>query len=148
LDTDWDIKTSKNIDADGDCTIGGTMSAKKVEATGDIDASGTVSAAAVETVGNAAIGGTLSAHDIGRIGYYRNLDFNTLTKQTGYYVDSSAPSGVGSTNYPINVTGMLEVIAYGGAFAYQTYRTYDGEIYTRSYYSGVGWSTWKKVSLV
>jgi hypothetical protein len=82
LDTDWDIKTSKNIDADGDCTIGGTMSATKVETTGDIDASGTVSAAAVETVGNAAIGGTLSANDIGRIGYYRNLDFNTLTKQT------------------------------------------------------------------
>ena len=148
LDTDWDIKTSKNIDADGDCTIGGTMSATKVEATGDIDASGTVSAAAVETVGNAAIGGTLSAHDIGRIGYYRNLDFNTLNKQTGYYVDSSAPSGVGCSNYPINVTGMLEVIAYNGAFAYQTYRTYDGVIYTRGYYSGVGWSAWKKVSLV
>ena len=148
LDSDWNIKTSKNIEAAGDCTIGGAISANKVEATGDIDASGTVNAAAVETVGNAAIGGTLSAHDIGRIGYYRNLDFNTLTKQTGYYVDSSAPSGVGSTNYPINVTGMLEVIAYGGAFAYQTYRTYDGAIYTRSYYSGVGWSAWKKVSLV
>lgn len=148
LDSDWDIKTSKNIEADGNCTIGGTMSAKKVEATGDIDADGTVNAAAVETVGNAVIGGTLSAHDIGRIGYYRNLDFNTLTNQTGYYVDSSAPSGVGSTNYPVNTTGMLEVIAYGGSFAYQTYRTYDGLIYTRSYYKSTGWTAWKQVKFV
>ena len=124
------------------------MSATKVEATGDIDADGTVNAAAVVTVGNAAIGGTLSAHDIGRIGYYRNLDFNTLTNQTGYYVDSSAPSGVGSTNYPVNTTGMLEVIAYGGSFAYQTYRTYDGFIYTRSYYKSTGWTAWKQVKFV
>ena len=98
--------------------------------------------------GNSVIGGTMSAADIGRIGFYRNLDFNTLTKQTGYYVDSSAPSGIGCSNYPVNVTGMLEVIAYGGSFAYQTYRTYDGEVYTRSYYKGTGWSTWKKVQLI
>ena len=98
--------------------------------------------------GNAVIGGTMSAADIGRIGYYRNLDFDTLTKQTGYYVDSSAPGGVGCSNYPVNVTGMLAVIAYGGSFAYQTYRTYDGEIYTRSYYKSTGWSAWKKVQLI
>lgn len=98
--------------------------------------------------GNSIIGGTVSAADIGRIGYYRNLDFNTLTKHTGYYVDSSAPAGVGCSNYPVNVTGMLSVIAYGGAFAYQTYRTYDGDIYTRSYYSGTGWTDWKQVQLV
>ena len=131
LDSDWDLKTSKNIEAEGDCTIGGT-----------------VNAAAVVTEGNAVVGGTLSAYDIGRIGYYRNLDFNTLTNQTGYYVDSSAPSGVGSTNYPVNTTGMLEVIAYGGSFAYQTYRTYDGFIYTRSYYKSTGWTAWKQVKFV
>lgn len=99
----------------------------------------------LSVAGNSEIGGTMSAADIGRIGYYRNLDFDTLTKHTGYYVDSSAPSGVGCSNYPVNVTGMLAVIAYGGSFAYQTYRTYDGEIYTRSYYKGTGWSVWKKV---
>ena len=98
--------------------------------------------------GNAVIGGTMSATDIGRIGYYRNLDFNALTNQTGYYVDSSAPGGIGCSNYPVNVTGMLAVIAYGGSFAYQTYRTYDGDIYTRSYYKGTGWSAWKQVKFV
>lgn len=97
--------------------------------------------------GNAVVGGTMSAADIGRIGYYRNLDFDTLTQNTGYYVDSSAPGGIGCSNYPVNITGMLAVIAYGGSFAYQTYRTYDGEIYTRSYYTGTGWSAWKKVQL-
>ena len=131
LDSAWDIKTSKNIEAVGDAIIGGT-----------------VNAAAVVTEGNTVVGGTMSAADIGRIGYYRNLDFNTLTKQTGYYVDSSAPAGIGCSNYPVNVTGMIEVIAYGGSFAYQTYRTYDGSIYTRSYYTGVGWSVWKQVKFV
>lgn len=148
LDSDWKIKTSKDIEADGNCTIGGTMSATKVEATGDVDADGTVNATTVVTTGNGVIGGTLYARDIGRIGYYRNLDFNTLTQLTGYYVDSSAPSGVGSTNYPVNVTGMLAVIAYGGSFAYQTYRTYDGDIYTRSYYKSTGWTAWKQVKFV
>lgn len=147
LDMDWNIRTNKSIEAEGDCTIGGTMSAASMEATGDVDVGGTVNAAAVETVGNIKVGGTLNAADIGRLGYYRNLDFNALTSKTGYYVDSSAPSGVGSTNYPVNTTGMLEVIAYGGSFAYQTYRTYDGYIYTRSYYKSTGWTAWKKVTL-
>ena len=164
LDMDWNIKTKKNIDAEGNCTIGGTMSAAAidadgdiiaegtvyaaaVDADGDIDVGGTVNAAAVVTVGNVNVGGTLTA-DLGRLGYYRNLDFNTLTSKTGYYVDSSAPGGVGSTNYPVNVTGMLEVVGYGGSFAYQTYRTYDGSVYFRSYYKSTGWTAWKQVKFV
>ena len=87
----------------------------------------------------------MSAAHIGRIGYYRNLDFNTLTLQTGYYVDGYSPSGAGCSNFPVDVTGMLSVIAYDGMFAYQTYITYDGNIYTRSYYTVSGWTNWKKV---
>lgn len=97
---------------------------------------------------NATIGGRMSAADIGRIGYFRNLDFNTLTLHTGYYVDGYSPSVVGCSNYPVDVTGMLTVIAYDGVFAYQTYTTYDGYIYTRSYYTGSGWTNWKKVQFV
>ena len=98
--------------------------------------------------GNAVIGGTMSAADIGRIGYYRNLDFDTLTKQTGYYADAFAPSAAGCSNYPVDATGMLCVIAYDGVFAYQTYQTYNGYIYTRSYYVGSGWTVWKQVQLI
>ena len=94
---------------------------------------------------NATIGGKLSAAHIDRIGFYRNLDFNTLTLHTGYYVDGYSPSGAGCSNFPVDVTGMLTVIAYDGVFAYQTYTTYDGNIYTRSYYTVSGWTTWKKV---
>jgi hypothetical protein len=114
LDSAWNIKTTKNIEASGDANIGGTM----------------------------------SAANIGRIGYYRGLDFNTLTTQTGYYVDSSTPGPMDCTNYPVNKTGLLIVIAHGGLFAYQTYRTHDGDIYTRSYFSGTGWSAWKQVAFV
>ena len=96
---------------------------------------------------NATIGGRLSAADIGRIGFYRNLDFNTLTQHTGYYADAYAPSSAGCSNYPVDVTGMLFVIAYEGVFAYQTYQTYNGYIYTRSYYVGSGWTAWKQVQL-
>lgn len=92
--------------------------------------------------GNVIVGGTLTAANIGRIGYYRNLDFDTLTVHTGYYADGLSPSGAGSKHYPVDATGVLEVIAYEGTFAYQTYRTYTGSIYTRSYYVGSGWTAW------
>jgi hypothetical protein len=114
LDSAWNLKTNKNIEAAGNATIGGTM----------------------------------RAANIGSIGYYRQLDFNTLTTQTGYYVDSSTPGQMDCTNYPVDKTGMLAVIAVGGSFAYQTYCSHDGDIYTRSYYSGTGWSVWKQVAFV
>ena len=148
LDMAWNIKTNKNITAEGNCNIGGTVTAAAVETEGDIAVGGTVNAAAAVTEGNVVVGGTLNANHIGYIGYYRGLDFNTLTSQTGYYVDSGVPSSMGAKNYPVNTTGMLEVIGYNGSFAYQTYRTHDGLMYIRGYYSGSGWSTWKKVQLV
>lgn len=101
--------------------------------------------------------GVLHAHHIGAISSYSYADFNELIYQTGYYIGSSAPTSVSATNYPINETGVLEVIStmtpsdstasgwYG--FAYQTYRTHTGNIYTRSYFSSTGWTDWKKVTL-
>ena len=101
------------------------------------------------------ITGDLYANHIGRLGYYNGKDFNTLVENTGYYAGTSTPQDAGSSNYPVNLTGVLEVISQRSnnagvwlVFAYQTYRTYNGAIYTRSYYSGTGWTDWKKVSLI
>ena len=106
--------------------------------------------------------GNLTAGHIGGIGTYDGKDFDELVYNTGYYVSASAPEAVGCSNYPIDKTGVLEVISnmyqdqdtlvlWG--FAFQTYRTYDGEFYTRSYYSGKEpngkepkWSNWIKHS--
>lgn len=77
---------------------------------------------------------------------YANKDFNELKHNTGYYIDSSRPSDLGCSNYPVDITGVLEVIALG-EFAYQTYKTHEGEIYFRSYVETVGWTAWKKVTL-
>ena len=92
--------------------------------------------------------GALWSSHIAPLGTYRGLDFDTLTTQTGYYVDSSVPGSLGCANYPVNKTGVLEVIAFEGSFAYQTYRTHDGEIYTRSYYVVSGWKPWRQVQFV
>lgn len=92
--------------------------------------------------------GALWSSHIAPLGTYRGLDFDTLITQTGYYVDSSVPGSLGCANYPVNKTGVLEVIAFEGSFAYQTYRTHDGEIYTRSYYIGSGWKPWRQVQFV
>lgn len=94
---------------------------------------------------------------IAKIGLYNNFNFDELIYLTGYYSGSSAPSAAGCANYPVDKTGVLEVISHmvqnktTGAwwgFAWQTYRTYDGDIYTRSYYSSNGWTAWKKVQMV
>lgn len=100
--------------------------------------------------------GVLHANHIAQIDSYSYKDFNELIYETGYYTGTSAPSAVSATNYPVNETGMLEVIsamaqnattlAWWG-FAYQTYRTHNGLIYVRSYYSSSGWTAWKKVTL-
>ena len=86
---------------------------------------------------------------------YNGKDFNDLYDITGYYAGESSPGTVGCLNYPSNNTGMLEVISTmyinettkkPWGFAYQTYRDYTGAIYTRSYYSSVGWTAWKTIT--
>ena len=95
------------------------------------------------------------ANHIGSIGLYNNKDFNDLYEVTGYYVGESPPSAVGCLNYPSTNTGMLEVISAmfinettkkPWGFAYQTYRDYTGAIYTRSYYTTIGWTAWKTIT--
>lgn len=104
---------------------------------------------------NLRVAGSMTAGHIKSIAQYDSLDFNELIYSTGYYVGTSAPSTTGCSNYPIDKTGILEVIsamkqnvetlAWWG-FAYQTYRSYDGQIYTRSYFIGEGWTPWKKIA--
>lgn len=101
-----------------------------------------------------AIAGDIGFHakgGISRISRYDYNDFDTLIYRTGYYTSNSAPSAAGCSNYPVDKTGVLEVIsnmshnATTGAwwgFAWQTYRTYGGVVYTRSYYTGDGWTPW------
>lgn len=110
----------------------------------------------VNARGDLRVGGTIYPNHIASIDSYSNKDFNELVYKTGYYVGTAAPSAASCANYPINETGLLEVIsamaqnkttlAWWG-FAYQTYRTYTGNVYMRSYYSDTGWTAWKKVTL-
>lgn len=98
--------------------------------------------------------GNLHANHIAGLGLYDGEDFNELVDKTGYYTGTSAPSSTKCSNYPVDKTGVLEVIsamkqnaetlAWWG-FAYQTYRTHDGEVYMRSYYTSTGFTAWKKV---
>lgn len=89
--------------------------------------------------------GSLRASHIEAIDTYDGKDFNDLSTKTGYYASAYSPEGVGCSNYPVPLTGILEVICVSG-FAYQTYRTYDGQVYMRSYLIGVGWYPWLKVN--
>ena len=110
----------------------------------------------VNARGDMRVGGTFYPNHIAAIDAYSYKDFNELVYKTGYYTGSSAPSSASCSNYPVDKTGMLEVIsamaqnkttlAWWG-FAYQTYRTHDGDVYIRSYYSSSGWTAWKKISL-
>lgn len=97
----------------------------------------------------------INTNHIARIDTYDGKDFDELITNTGYYTGESRPGAVGCKNYPINETGMLEVISAmkinettgnPWGFAYQTYRDYTGAIYTRCYYSSVGWTTWKTIT--
>lgn len=94
---------------------------------------------------------TLTANHLGKIDWYDNKDFNELIYNTGYYTGTSVPSAVKCSNYPIDTTGVLEVVSQMGqnsttlnwwGFAYQTYKTYKGQVYTRSYFSSEGWTEW------
>lgn len=102
------------------------------------------------------VNGVFYANHISALADYSHKDFNELIYQTGYYTGTSAPSAVSCTNYPIDETGVLEVISAMAqnkttlewwGFAYQTYRTHTGNMYLRSYYSTTGWTVWKKVTL-
>ena len=93
---------------------------------------------------------------IAKIAAYDGYDFDDLTRVTGYYASASAPASVGGVNYPVNSTGVLEVISQmyknnsgvWWGFAWQTYRTYQGDVYMRSYYSeSGGWTAWKKLTM-
>ena len=89
------------------------------------------------------------AHHIAMIDLYHSKDFNDLIHQSGYYPGNHKPSSVSCSNYPVDSTGVLEVISHmsdTSTFAYQTYRTHDGEVWTRSLFSGRGWTTWAKVT--
>lgn len=98
---------------------------------------------------------SLYANHIAPLGLYNGLDFNELVYQTGYYVGSATPMSTECSNYPINTTGVLEVISHmlqnkdtlvWWGFAYQTYRSCEGEVYMRSYYTGSGWTPWAKIT--
>lgn len=110
----------------------------------------------VHARGDLRVGGTIYPDNIASIDAYEYKDFNELIYKTGYYKGTSAPSATGCKNYPINETGLLEVISAMAqnattldwwGFAYQTYRDYKGNVYMRSYYSSSGWTAWKKVTL-
>lgn len=103
------------------------------------------------------IKGSLTAAHIAPIDTYDDKAFNELIYQTGYYAGTKAPSSAGCSNHPVDKTGVLEVISQmlqnastgnWWGFAYQTYRTYDGEIYMRSFYTDTGFTAWKKVQFV
>lgn len=105
----------------------------------------------LECVWDAEFNKTLTAKHLGKIDWYDNKDFNELIYNTGYYTGTSVPSAVKCSNYPIDTTGVLEVVSQMGqnsttlnwwGFAYQTYKTYKGQVYTRSYFSSEGWTEW------
>ena len=134
--------------------VSGTIQASEAIISGELQADEVNVSATLQA--DAIVSESLQAGHIAPIEAYDGKDFNTLIYKTGYYTSKSAPVGAGSTNHPINETGVLEVISgmyYTEAnnswwgFAYQTYRTYTGKVYMRSYYSTSGWGTWKQVTL-
>lgn len=69
-------------------------------------------------------------------------NFNSLT-ENGIYYSSSAPTG---SNYPIAITGVLEVFNMNG-IVMQRYTSYNGQfVYQRGYYSSSGWTGWCQTS--
>lgn len=89
------------------------------------------------------------ANHIAMIGLYHSKDFDELIHQSGYYPGDYKPSSVSCSNYPVDSTGVLEVISHTSdtsTFAYQTYRTHDGEVWIRSLFSERGWTPWAKIT--
>lgn len=94
------------------------------------------------------VDGELRAESIGRIGDYAGLDLNDLRYKTGYYTSVDTPTeAIGCKNFPVELTGMLTVVGFVN-FAYQTYFTYNGQMFFRSYYTGAGWTPWKQIQMV
>lgn len=82
------------------------------------------------------------------LGDYIGLDLNDLKNANGWYIGASAPTVArGCLNFPNDSTGMLTVFGMG-SFAYQTYYTYDGRVFSRAYYEVSGWSAWKQLQMV
>lgn len=101
----------------------------------------------------------LYANHIEKLALYDGKNFDDLIYNTGYYSGPSKPSVLKCEGYPVDKTGVLEVISvmfdndnqYGEdielwGFAYQTYRTYDGDIFTRAYYTDAGFTNWVKLT--
>lgn len=85
---------------------------------------------------------------MGSLGDYLGLDLDDLKTVNGWYISASAPTAArGCRNFPTDTTGMLLVFGMG-SFAYQTYSTYDGRIFTRAYYEGSSWSAWKQIQML
>lgn len=81
-------------------------------------------------------------------GDYLGVDLDDLKNVNGWYIGANAPTEArGCRNFPTDTTGMLLVFGMG-SFAYQTYSTYDGRIFTRAYYEVSGWSAWKQLQMV
>jgi hypothetical protein len=102
-----------------------------------------------------AVDGEAAFNHIARRDKYDGFDFNDLIYHTGYYTSSKAPGLAECSNYPENVMGVLGVISHmiddegdgsWWGFAVQTYITRTGVIYTRCYYSTVGWTDWKTIT--
>ena len=93
--------------------------------------------------------GTLQPQHISAIDYLDLKNFNNLIYNTGYYIGTGIPSSLSCSNYPVDEAGVLEVISAmfdSWGYAYQTYRTNTGKIYTRCYYRN-SWTAWKQVTL-
>ena len=103
----------------------------------------------LEAHGDAYFDKGVHAHHIAMIDLYHSKDFDELIHQSGYYPGSHKPSSALCSNYPVDSTGVLEVISHTSetsTFAYQTYRTHDGEVWIRSLFSGRGWTPWAQIT--
>lgn len=74
---------------------------------------------------------------------YANLNFDTALT-TSIFTSTAPPNNVGATNYPVNATGILVVFSNGGSSVTQQYFTYTGELWRRSYFTGIGWTKWDR----
>lgn len=91
------------------------------------------------------LSGILNSFCFKNFGSYNGLDFNNLRNQIGIYHGRGTPSEASCQNYPINETGDLILFSCDNNFAYQFFCIYNGKLYFRGYYTGTGWSEWKKI---
>lgn len=69
-------------------------------------------------------------------------------RETGIYTQNSDSAAANGTNYPVTLSGKLEVVRnyIDNTMSYQTYHTYGNgnTIYHRTYYNG-SWSDWNEL---